>query len=113
MFIKVLERRTRNRKRDLTRMPHGALFYAAFRNITAPYGVSTLHRRKSWQCRSGLTFYERRIDRVEKSIDVHVFAEVRVGDRFAGLRFGLTGIDSVAEAVGVCIGSEHIHRDEC
>jgi len=59
---------------------------------------------------SGLGFHQGYIDRIDETIDVHVFPEVGAGNSVTGLRFGLADIHRVAEFVGVGVADEDGHR---
>src|SRR5256885_2304412 len=63
-------------------------------------------RAELWQCRSRLRFHQRHVDGIDKSIGVHVFAEVGIRKCVARLRFRLTHIDRVSELIGVGIADE-------
>ncbi len=57
-----------------------------------------------------MAFHERGIYCIDKSVEVHIFAEVRASYGFARLRFGLTHVNRVTESIRICVAGEHAHR---
>lgn len=58
---------------------------ANFRNSHGDGRAPALQQTVLWQRRSGFRFYQRRVNRIDKSVDVHILAEVGVGHRITGL----------------------------
>src|SRR6266404_1603369 len=61
------------------------------------------------QRRSRLALHERSVDRVDKSVDVDILAEIRQTNSVPRLRFGLADVDSIAESIRVGVAGENSH----